>query len=336
MQVRGDMLRWSWYATSKENFPKALETARPLHIAAYKGHLPIVRMLLAYGAFVDCEDTNLATPLHYALYNSQCSMVQSLLDAGANPNAMDLYLNSPCIVAAGHDDADALRILLEGGADIQIRNRYGETILHVAAISGTKNVFVFLCNDASVHYLSAENARGRTILLEAVCNAWIPMNYLVNLAPPAEAYESREYNILTSATTYRSTAEIRMLLRRIPTKCLPKLLNYRARNGTPLDNAAIMSKLDTMTLLLDFGAQLEAEGSSDGTPLMAACATGRLAAVKLLVARGAKTSYVKDGQVYSAYTAAKYHPKVRRWLLVGRFSEGPKLLTQRTEEARCG
>lgn len=337
MQVRGDMLRWSWYATSKEEFPKALKTARPLHIAAYKGHLSIVRMLLAYGAFVDCEDTNLATPLHYALYNNQRSMVQPLLKAGANPNAIDSKLNSPCIIASKRDEADALQTLLEGGADIQIRNWYGETILHVAAFSGAKKVFVALCNDATVHYLGTEDARGQTILLEAVRNTSIPMNYLVNLAPPAGAYESREGNILKVATAYRSTAEVRMLVRRTPTVCLPKLLNYRAPvGGTPLYVAAIMTRLDTMTLLLDFGAQLEVEGSEHGTPVMAACATGRLAAVKLLVARGARTSYVRYGQVYSAFTAAKYHPKVRRWLLVDRFLKGPKLLKQRTEEAGSG
>lgn len=86
-----------------------------------------------------------------------------------------------------------------------------------------------------------------------------------------------------------------------------------------------------MNVLLEAGAQLELEGSEHGTPLMAACAAGRLAAVKVLVARGARTSYVKDGQRYSAPLAAKYHPEVRRWLLVGRFLEGPKLLTYSVE-----
>lgn len=116
-----------------------------------------------------------------------------------------------------------------------------------------------------------------------------------------------------------------MLLRRVPTGHLPRLLNHRALDGTPLHLAAKVPKVDTIALLLDAGAQLELEGSEHGTPLMVACATGRDAAVKSLVARGARTSYVKDGEVYSAFTAAKYHPPVRRLLACWEVSGGSEI-----------
>ena len=120
-----------------------------------------------------------------------------------------------------------------------------------------------------------------------------------------------------------------MLLRRVPDGLLSGILNHRAPGpdeGTPLYAATIASELDIINLLLDTGAQLEIEGSEHGTRLMAACACGRLAAGKLLVARGARTSYVKDGQFFSVFAAAKYHPRVRRWLLFWRFVEGPRSL----------
>lgn len=120
--------------------------------------------------------------------------------------------------------------------------------------------------------------------------------------------------------------QLRMLLRRLPGDMVPLLLGHRGRSGTPLFVAIAMADIGKMRLLLDWGASIELEGSTHGTPLMAACASGRLAAVKLLIARGAKISYVKDGQLFSAFLAANYHPEVRRWLLVGRFMEGPKLL----------
>lgn len=329
MQVRGDMLRWSWCTAHEKQFPTVLNSAKPLHIAASQGGSRIVPMLLAYGAYIDGEDSDLATPLHHAAANGQTAVIKLLLDSGANPNAVDSQLRSPCLYATDYGNVDSIRLLLKGGAEIQLRNRYGQTALHIAASRGAKDAFVFLMNTTTGYDLGAQDVLGRTILYESICQASaFPMSLLLNLAPPAGAYESRLDNILNAAVEHHSDTEVRMLLRRLPTSLLPRLLDFRAlEEGTPLNVAAVLSKLDSLKLLLDSGAQLEVDGSEHGTALMGACATGRLAAVKVLVARGARTSYVRDGQCYSALLAAKYHPEVRRWLLVGRFLEGPRLLT---------
>ena len=325
MQVRGDMIHWTWYGTPADLFPEVLQTAKPLHIAAYMGHADIIRMLLAYGASVDGEDESLRTPLHHAAAEGRTSLIQLLLDAGANANALDSNLFSPCMVAAEGGHVDVIRSLLTGGADVQLRSDMGETALQIAAYSGAKDVFVLLMTRSDLY---TEDVHGRSVLYEAVReSSSFRMIFLTNLAPPSQVYESQRRSILNTAIANRSSAEVKLLLRRVPTHILPRLLDHRDVHGTPLHLAAILSKVDTMNLLLDKGSQTELEGSEHGTPLMAACATGRLVAVKILVARGARTSYVKDGQVYSALTAAKYHPQVRRWLLVGRFLEGPKLLT---------
>lgn len=334
MQVQGDMLRWSWYAEPSESFPESLLTAKPLHIAASEGNSDIVLMLLDYGASIDCVDGEYATPLHHAASNGQTAIVRLLLDSGANPNAVDSTLESPCMAAAFNDQLDSIRALLQGGADIQLRNCYGQNALHLAASSGSKNVFVFLLNTPTGHSLGAEDILGISFLDEAIsCRSSFPMTLLLNLALPVEAYESRTRNILSTAVAHHSATDVRQLLRRLPTGLLPRLLNHPDLHwGTPLHTAAVLPSLDTINLLLDTGAHLEVEESEYGTALMGACATGRLAAVKLLVARGAKASYEKDGQCYSALLAAKHHPEVRRWLLVGRFLEGPKLLTYKEVE----
>ncbi|KAF6222560.1 hypothetical protein HO133_000605 [Letharia lupina] len=336
MQVQGDMLRWSWYAEPSESFPESLLTAKPLHIAASEGNSDVVLMLLDYGASIDCVDGEYATPLHHAASNGQTAMVKLLLDSGANPNAVDLTLESPCMAAAFNDQLDSIRALLQGSADIQLRNSYGQNALHLAAGSGSKNVLVFLLNTPTGHNLGAKDTLGISFFDQAMSRrSSFPMTLLLNLALPVEAYESRTCNILSTAVAHHSATDVRQLLRRLPTGLLPRLLNHPDLFGTtPLYTAAVLAKIDTINLLLDVGAQLETEGSEYGTTLMGACATGRLAAVRLLVARGAKTSYEKDGQCYSALLAAKHHPEVRRWLLVGRFLEGPKLLTYKEVEWR--
>ena len=322
-------LCWQGQRLPEVIFPKSLETATPLHIAIFKGNFQIVEILLGHGAFIDSVDGRFATSLHYAVRYGETAIISLLLDAGANPNNLNSALESPYMCAAVNDHVDSVRVLEKGGADTHLRDRYGQTILHTVAGSGAKNVLVsLLMNTATGQDLDAEDVEGQSFLFKAVREPSIPMNYIVNLALPAKAYEAREWNLLNEATEYRSTTEVKMLLRRIPTTLMLDLVNRRDFCAdTPLLVAIRFSKVDLMPLLLEAGAQLELEGSTHGTPLMMACATGRLAAVKFLVARGARTSYVNDdGLLFSAFAAAKNFPLIRRWLLVGRCLEGPKLL----------
>ncbi len=328
MKVQGGMLRWSWASSPGNLFPEEFNTATPLHLAASEGFLEVAKILMDYRASIDGLDSDLRTPLHFAAANGQTAMVKLLLDSGANPYAVDSYLDSPCMDAASNDHVESVRALLKVGVDTQLRNRYGQTALHLAARSGAKNAFVLLMSTMSKYDLGAEDVWGQSIIYAILRMSDFPMALILNLALPAEAYQSRIYSMMNAAVRYRSKTEVRMLLRRLPTSDLPFIVNHRALNGgTPLHAAVGLAKLDMINLLLDAGAQLELEGSEHGTALMGACATGRLAAVKLLVARGGRTSYVKDGQCYSALRAARHHPEVKRWLLVGRFLEGPKLIT---------
>ena len=328
VQIGDDASAWYW---NDRPFPSKFTTARPLHIAASIGSSQIVSMLLAHGASIDSVDGEHTTPLHYAADHDRIAMVKLLLEAGANPNAIDRELQSPAMRAAEQGHVNCVRVLLEAGADIQLRNNYGETALHLAADCGAKDMFIFLMSKMSGYELATEDIWGQSVLHLAMGDSLaFPMNFLMSLAPPAEVYMSQTHNILNAAIYNRSSIEVKIILRRIPTYLLPRLLDQREPwRGTPLHLAAIEENLEMAILLLDTGAQLEIEASDHGTALMGAYATGRLAAVKLLVARGARTSYMQDGQLYSALLAAKYHPEIRRWLLVGRFVEGPQLLTYR-------
>ena len=277
---------------------------------------------------MDHVDGQRATPLHNAAHHDQIAMVKLLLEAGANPNTLDWNLHSPAMRAAAQGHVHCVRVLLEAGADMQLQDPIGQTALRLAAEFGAKDMFIFLMCKMSGYELATETMWRGSALYAAMCEPLaFPMSFLLSVAPPG-TYASGKFNILNAAIQRRSITELKLLMRRYSTSILPRLLDQRGPwRGTPLYGAAIDEKLDMMTLLLDTGAQLEIEACEHGTALMGACATGRLASVKLLVAKGARTSYMQDGKVYSALLAAKYHPEVRRWLLVGRFVEGPKLLT---------
>jgi hypothetical protein len=58
----------------------------PLHLAAMRGYLQIVLLLIAKGIDVDAKDNQGWTALHLAVERGHQPIVQALLDAGANPH----------------------------------------------------------------------------------------------------------------------------------------------------------------------------------------------------------------------------------------------------------
>ena len=305
-----------------------LATAKPLHIAAYFGQLEIAKLLIDHGAFVDGLDDRLRTPLHFAAKNGQTQVVKLLIHSGANVNALDDHLQSPCMKAAEYGFFEPIQALIEGGADLTLQDRNHQSALYHAADWDHREVVVFLLTKTKGYLLNTEALRGESaisILLNYQKLSY--SSFIFNLAPNPSVYEPRQSNILSAAAETNSPTHVKMLLRRLPKALIPTLLAHRDRaSGTPLYAAATVPAERCIDMLLEVGADLELEGGDYGTPLMGACATGRLGVVKALVRKGAKTSYIKDDQVFSALAAAKHHVKVKQWLLVGRFVEGPLLI----------
>ncbi len=65
--------------------------ATVLHIACIRGHVEIVRSLLARRAFIDAPDDCGETPLHAAVRAGRDEISQALIDAGANLGATSRY-----------------------------------------------------------------------------------------------------------------------------------------------------------------------------------------------------------------------------------------------------
>jgi ankyrin repeat protein len=90
-----------------------------LHLAAFFGGGPAVRLLLAAGAPADADDGNppRVRPLHSAVASGDREAVRALLEAGADPNVRQLGGFTPLLAAAHADDPEMTRMLLEHGAD---------------------------------------------------------------------------------------------------------------------------------------------------------------------------------------------------------------------------
>lgn len=133
------------------------EGKTPLHLAAKKGHLSIVRLLLRYRALVDMVNNDGDSPLDMATLYRREQVAKVLLEKGArvneqmlfrwcnysskdivsqlisrevNINATDERGDTPLQRYVSSGKLDMVRLLLEHGADPNLRNNEGKAPIH--------------------------------------------------------------------------------------------------------------------------------------------------------------------------------------------------------------
>jgi ankyrin repeat protein len=116
---RLDVLRAHLEADQDALGARTPEGFTPLHLAAFFGGGPAVRMLLAAGApaEADADNPNRVRPLHSAAAAGDHDAARALLEAGADPNVRQAGGFTPLLAAAHADDAALAQLLLEHGAD---------------------------------------------------------------------------------------------------------------------------------------------------------------------------------------------------------------------------
>lgn len=140
--------------------------SRPLHLAAGKGYLEVVRMLLDAGAAVDGFDSDQSRPLDVAAQGGHPKVVALLLERGADVNRRDRNGNCPMSFAAGRGRVEVVRQLLAAGADANYVSRAGVTLLHQACSADSPELVKVLIEQGVD--VNAQTTYGDTPLLFAV------------------------------------------------------------------------------------------------------------------------------------------------------------------------
>lgn len=104
----------------------------PLHIAAYKGFLDIVKTLITHGAHIEVKNFEKLTPLFLACRTGQKNVVEYLLEKGANVNTRGRIGGTILAMACHKDYPEIAIVLLNKGADVTLKDQKGRTALHFA------------------------------------------------------------------------------------------------------------------------------------------------------------------------------------------------------------
>ncbi len=125
---RLDLVRLLLDRGAEIKHPKRGFTA--LHKAAGWGRVEVMKLLLERGAHVEAFETRSTTALHEA---GTTSSISFLLSQGFNIEARSSTKGNTPLLEAAHDGSTrAVELLLNSGADINARNDKGETALHLA------------------------------------------------------------------------------------------------------------------------------------------------------------------------------------------------------------
>ncbi|XP_065537316.1 ankyrin repeat domain-containing protein 6 isoform X4 [Lathamus discolor] len=104
----------------------------PLHLAAHKGHLHVVRVLLKAGCDLDIQDDGDQTALHRAAVVGNTDVIATLIQEGCALDRQDKDGNTALHEACWHGFSQSAKVLVKAGANVLAKNKAGNTPLHLA------------------------------------------------------------------------------------------------------------------------------------------------------------------------------------------------------------
>ncbi|XP_057595376.1 ankyrin repeat domain-containing protein 6 isoform X11 [Hippopotamus amphibius kiboko] len=104
----------------------------PLHLAANKGHLSVVQILLKAGCDLDVQDDGDQTALHRAAVVGNTEVIGTLIQEGCALDRQDKDGNTALHEASWHGFSQSAKLLVKAGANVLAKNKAGNTPLHLA------------------------------------------------------------------------------------------------------------------------------------------------------------------------------------------------------------
>ncbi|KAJ3532746.1 hypothetical protein NM208_g8299 [Fusarium decemcellulare] len=284
----------SWFMNSLDE-----DGVSPLGLASRD--FGVAKLLIEHGADVNMSDRYGASPLHMAVRSDNFEVVQYLLQQGADPESCSSIGETPLVEAVKQGSFDIVKLLLQK-ADPFATSFFGDDVMMWCAQNlvdhncredvdlffqlldiGLDPNRVNIYGQAAIHSIFlAPSLRGLFLSGRLSVESTVPIDW-------KELHPSQCWHF--------GDDKFHLLIRALGKGTVAYVSNLHPTGGkSPLYVAAWFGYVKAMETLISIGANIEFEGGTAGTALMAACKSGRIDAVKFLVRSGARLDYFSETQ----------------------------------------
>jgi ankyrin repeat protein len=251
----------------------------------FSGGGTAAQLLLNHHASVQVRNKNGQTPLHLASRWGLSDVVALLLQLGADVDAQDDDMMTPLLCSFGSEgfiSVAAAQLLLDHGASVHVRNKNGQTPLHLASKRNFSNIITSLLKLGA--YVDARDNYNMTPLLEAL-QGWGGDSAAQLLLEHGASVRVRDNSNQTPLhfASGRRFSDVLALLAKVGVEVDAQDDN----NMTPLLFASLSGSVEAAEALLNHGADVHARNKNGQTPLHLASQHGRSSLVALLLKFGA-------------------------------------------------
>ena len=236
----------------------------PLMLAAEKGHIGSIRLLLNNGGELNKRNEIGWLPLHSAAAGDHTDVVESLIEKGRNWNALPVTLHGTTVLHLA-TRLELVSLLVKEGADIRARDNRHKTPSHVAAEKGQTDTASYLLHQgadvnsrdedgliALYYALKEGHATTAKVLIDKGSDS-----VLIN---DKSVLEFHEADLLKLSARKGSTAVLQLLLNR---GLDADTLHLESSSLlTPLEEASSNGQCDAVTFLLERGASINGDVDS--------------------------------------------------------------------------
>uniref|UniRef100_A0A8C5MED3 Ankyrin repeat domain 52 n=1 Tax=Leptobrachium leishanense TaxID=445787 RepID=A0A8C5MED3_9ANUR len=262
------------------------ERRTPLHAAAFLGDLQAIELLIQSGT------VSFDFLFQLILMPGFSRAVALLVKHSADVNGRDKYWQTPLHVAAANRANKCAETLIPLVKNVNIADRSGRTALHHAVLSGNFKMVLMLLNKRAHHGICDKKER-QAIMYSAFLGHLEITKLLISRGADAMSKDKKGYTPLHAAACTGQIDVIKYLL-----KLGVEIDEPNCFGNTALHIACYMGQDSVATELVNYGSNVNQPNEKGFTPLhFAAVSTNGALCLELLVNNGADVNFQsKDGK----------------------------------------